>query len=335
MASRSVLPPLPESWSALTWKQLCDAWAAKLRYGGNADVARVAALLALCGLEVCRKDIAAHTTTGEALYILRDREGRLWRATPRALAHLAKAVMRWYDYPYGDPGEEEERDAKGKVIREGRDAVTGYVNPDYDWRDALDVPIETLVVRHRHFALPQVACINYTWQQYRSLQGLASMLFRDGNTDEQALVLQSQFIARSLVPRSLALFDTNAGSIRLRPHWEFQYNPARAGGLAKWWARRLQAGDAVANVLYHICFQAYHTAIRYYEAIYPLLFSEGDASDPLRTAISGESGTLNAVMKYAGYNSQQEVYDSNLPFILDILNTMTKEAKEIEKIKKK
>ena len=37
-------------------------------------------------------------------------------------------------------------------------------------------------------------------------------------------------------------------------------------------------------------------------------------------------------MKYAGYAGQQEVYDSNIPFVLDILNTMTKEAKEIEKM---
>ena len=40
--------------------------------------------------------------------------------------------------------------------------------------------------------------------------------------------------------------------------------------------------------------------------------------------------TINAVMMEAHYTSQQEVYDSNLPFILGILNTMTKEAQQIE-----
>ena len=44
--------------------------------------------------------------------------------------------------------------------------------------------------------------------------------------------------------------------------------------------------------------------------------------------------TVNTIMKYAGYAEQQQVYDSNLPFIFDILNTMTKEAKELENIKK-
>ena len=51
--------------------------------------------------------------------------------------------------------------------------------------------------------------------------------------------------------------------------------------------------------------------------------------------MQGEVGTINTIMKYAGYAEQQQVYDSNLPFVLDILNTMTKEAKEIEKMNAK
>ena len=47
------------------------------------------------------------------------------------------------------------------------------------------------------------------------------------------------------------------------------------------------------------------------------------------------SGTLNAVMKYQGYSDPQQVYDANLPIILDTLNTMAKEAKEIEKMNSK
>lgn len=55
----------------------------------------------------------------------------------------------------------------------------------------------------------------------------------------------------------------------------------------------------------------------------------------MRDALQGEVGTVNTVMKYAGYSEQQQVYDSNLPFVLDILNTMTKEAKELESIRNK
>ena len=91
--------------------------------------------------------------------------------------------------------------------------------------------------------------------------------------------------------------------------------------------------------MFHICFQIYHTSVLYYEKAYPLLFQDGGKNDPMRDALQGEVGTINTIMKYAGYAEQQQVYDSNLPFVLDILNTMTKEAKEIEamnaKIKKK
>ena len=72
--------------------------------------------------------------------------------------------------------------------------------------------------------------------------------------------------------------------------------------------------------------------LTYYAASYPLLFDSGGKNDQMRDALTGEVGTINTIMKYAGYAEQQQVYDSNLPFVLDILNTMTKEAKEIERM---
>ena len=30
-----ILPAIPQSWSALTWQQLCDVWTAKMRYDGD------------------------------------------------------------------------------------------------------------------------------------------------------------------------------------------------------------------------------------------------------------------------------------------------------------
>lgn len=343
------LPPLPSSWSALTWQQLCEAWAVKQHYGGNADVARAAALLALTGCtKICPATVSS--ITGESVYVLSDGEGRRWTVTPRQLADAARQALPWFDYPYGDPGEEPRKDGKGKVVKEGRDPVRGYVSP---MRDALVTPCETVTIRRRHFALPQVACNNLTWQQYRSLQGIAPQLFAAGITDEQTLAVQAQFLAHVLTPRTIAFFDTNGGSIRLHPHYEYRYNAGQAEGVAAWIesimrkeSRRLDRHKATAvlplgkpssrlHTLFHVCFQAYQTALSYYAASYPLLFQDGGKSDPLKDALTGEVGTINTIMKYAGYAEQQQVYDSNLPFVLDILNTMTKEAKEIEKMNSK
>lgn len=322
---------VPESWSSLTWRQLRGCWQAKVRYGGNADVARAAALLDLLGMPVCRGR-SERPGTGEAVYALSDRDGGLWTVTPRCLSQMARAAIPWFDYPYGDPGEPVVKDGSGKVVKEARDPVRGYVGP---MRDALVLPEETVTVAGRKFALPQVACNNLTWQQYRSLQAISPQLFREGIGEEQVTDLQAQFLAHCLVPRSLALLDTGGSSVRIRPHWEYTYDATRAEGLIKFWRRQVRR-DAV---LFHICLQAYQTALVYYAAAYPLLFSDDGRSDPMRDALQGEVGTINTVMKYAGYAEQQQVYDSNLPFVLDILNTMAKEAKQIEamnaKIKRK
>lgn len=327
MTDRISFPPLPHSWSELSWQQLRDCWQVKMRYGGNADVARVAALLVLLGCQPYGSSATEyHTATGEVLYHLRDKEDGMWTVTAREAAQLAKETLPWFDFPYGDPGEPAVKDDDGKVVKEARDLVAGYVSP---MRDALMPPVETVAVRRHTFALPQMACNNLTWQQYRSLQAISPQLFAEGQSDDDVLDLQAQFLAHSLVPRSLALVDTTGGSIRIRLHYEYRYNAEQAESLVKWWRKHMD------QVLFHICFQCYQTALSYYAKAYPLLFSDDGKKDPMKDALQGEVGTINTIMKYAGYAEQQQVYDSNLPFVLDILNTMTKEAKEIERMNAK
>lgn len=318
---------IPKSWSLLSWQQLCLCWKAKVRYGGSPDVARVAAMLSLLGVSSvsCGGESAR---SGETVYCLAGGDGRRWTATAREAAWAAGKALVWFDYPYGDPGEKELKDEKGNVVRERRDPVRGYVSP---MGDAMVLPLDELKVCRRHFALPQVACNNLTWQQYRSLQAIAPQLFQEGIGEKEALALQAQFMSHALVPRSVALLDTAGGSIRLRPHYTYKYSAEQADGLSRWWEKRLPGRE----YLFYIAFQAYQTAVTYYSDAYPLLFGSSDRQDKVRDALQGEVGTINTIMKYAGYAEQQQVYDSNLPFVLDILNTMAKEAREIEKMNAK
>ena len=46
-------------------------------------------------------------------------------------------------------------------------------------------------------------------------------------------------------------------------------------------------------------------------------------------------GTINAVQKYAGFNSPQTVYDQNSVFIFKFLDSMAEEAKQIEDMNRK
>ena len=82
------LPPLPASWSELSWQQITDVWRCKMRYGGNPDVAIVAAMLALYGLQVEGRPTVSDRT-GEGIYRLRGSDGRVWTATARELSHYA------------------------------------------------------------------------------------------------------------------------------------------------------------------------------------------------------------------------------------------------------
>ena len=313
---------LPQSWSDLTWQQLCDVWSAKIRYSGNADVARAAAMLALCRCSVTSATITAGDN-GEPAYTLRAEDGTLYGITPRELSQMAKQAIPWFDFPYGDPGEPAVKDEQGHVTKEGRPPHRGYVGP---MRDALSLADTEVTVGGACFALPQVACSNITWQQYRSLQTVAPQLFEEGVA--QAIDLQAQFLAHCLVPEAA---EPAKATDPFRPKHTFRYDVDRAEQTVPFWRAQMPA----APTLFHICFQCYQTALTYYASAYPLLFGSPDKSDAMRDALQGEVGTVNTVMKYAGYADQQQVYDSNLPFILDILNTMTKEAKEIEKINAK
>ena len=279
---------------------------------------------------------------------------------------MARQALPWFDWPYGDPGEKEERDDKGEIVKPRREAVPGYVS---DMRDAMILPETEIVIlgdrmipgsqwEHMseperkqilhsslltlHFSLPQMACNNITWQQYRSLQAIAPQLFTEGITDEQAVDLQAQFLAHCLVPAR----PSEPTADQFRPRHIYRYDAERAEQTVPFWREQL-AKEAKENnsslftlhsslsILFHLCFQCYQTALLYYEKSYPLLFTGSSKQDTLRDALQGEVGTVNTVMKYAGYAEQQQVYDSNLPFVLDILNTMAREAKEIEKMNAK
>lgn len=322
----SSLPSPPSSWSSLTWQQLSDMWSIKLGYSVEPDAARCKALLNLMGLSVIRcgeEDVQS----GESVYVFRDRKGQLWTATPREIAYYAKEALKWFEYPYGDPGQSEKKDKKGKIIQEQREAHIGYVG---NLRDALSLPVETVTIKRRVFALPQTACNNLTWQQYRELQAITPQLWQSDISDDEVVNLQAQFMAHILVPRSMALLDQSGDTIRLHPHFTFKYDTGRAERLVAYWKKKLLRGSMKIISLFHICHQVWQTALLYYSRAYPLLFADTDSDSAMKDALQGEVGTINTIMKYAGYAEQQQVYDSNLPFVFDILNTMTKEAKDIE-----
>ena len=344
---------IPQSWSALTWQQLCNVWECKVRYGGNPDVARAAALLKILqtlpieGGEWAVERGGTDPVTGEQQYMLSTPSltGRAgggsagWVLPPRSLSQLAQQLLPWFDYPYGDPGKEAVKDEKGMVIEEAVNPHRGYVNPDFN--DAMRLPETELLVDGCYFSLPHVACANLTWQQYRTLQAIAPQLFQENMTEEEIFDLQAQFMAYCLVPATESTKHTD----KFKPRRSYRYDADRAEQTINFWKKHLlpsTGGKATGRrdsgigagggALFHICFQVWQTALSYYASAYPLLFNGDGKKDDYIDALTSETNTLTAVMKYQGYTNPQEVYEDDLPNVLSALNTMAKEAKQIEQM---
>ena len=81
--------------------------------------------------------------------------------------------------------------------------------------------------------------------------------------------------------------------------------------------------------LLDILIQHMQSCLGVYKTQFQDLFS-GDGNGADTIPMVSEVNTINAIMKWQGYQEQQKVFDSNAIFIFSILNSMTKEAKAIE-----
>ena len=87
--------------------------------------------------------------------------------------------------------------------------------------------------------------------------------------------------------------------------------------------------------LFPILYQLFQSSLLQYQTMFPHVFSSSGGKGSADNPIVSELGTLNAVMKYQGYTTQQEVYDTNALFVFKIIDSMTREAKEMEKASKR
>lgn len=82
--------------------------------------------------------------------------------------------------------------------------------------------------------------------------------------------------------------------------------------------------------LFRMLYQQVQSSLRVYHKKFPDMFSESKGDGNGDTFVA-ELGTVNSVMKYAGFTKAQDVYDENAVFIFKWLDTMSHEAKEMNK----
>lgn len=110
---------------------------------------------------------------------------------------------------------------------------------------------------------------------------------------------------------------------------EYNYDSRRADRIAE------TILPLVSPALFPVLYQLFQSSLSSFSALFPYVFTENSRKGADVNPLVSELGTLNAVMKYQGYTAQQEVYDTNALIIFKVIDTMTKEAKDMEKATKK
>lgn len=86
--------------------------------------------------------------------------------------------------------------------------------------------------------------------------------------------------------------------------------------------------------MFPVMLQFFQSVQLYYSYIFPDLFTTGNGAKK-GDVLQMEVDTVNAIMKYQGFKDYNEVYDSESVRILGVLNTMSKDAKQIEEMNRK
>lgn len=239
-----------------------------------------------------------------------------FRATNIALMSIIKHDMAFLDDPAGEK--------KGQGL--------------------IALPRESMRIGWRRYMLPGPMLANITYQQYsnavkllREADGIIGE-FREAEEKQDTAAMASvavrmkQAMARAvshlLTPRSLRVTNRAGGAVRMDVKWEYAYDPEVAERNVNYIARH------APQELYSILSLHLQSCLVEYRRQYPDMFSGGDKDDD-RMPFIAEADSVNAVMKWQSYSTQQEVYDSNAVFIFSILSAMAKESKEMEKLNSK
>lgn len=206
------------------------------------------------------------------------------------------------------------------------------------------LPFEKKWVAGRRYKAPEFRMTDVTYEQYGNaqrylaaywdIQTLCESLLKNGasrksvrNARRNALDARAGFLAHLYIAPSIQLTDSRHNGTRLSMHRVYHYDSERA-------ERNKHRFHFASKYLFDLTVWYFQSCLKEYSEDFPLLFKEHKSPDG-KSAMVMEVGTVNAVQKYAGYTSQQDVYDTNAIFVFDILNSMAHEAEEIEKLNRK
>lgn len=324
-----VVAPPAQSWDELTWEQLCFIYS--LDRGSMNDMRfKVLVFMELMGWEFVNESYAVMPDLDKGFRDSKDMDD--------AMVGLMKVAYGDYDVMVVV------RDVRSRELYHFTVGMfAGWVSKYMKFLDSPEgftsLPKEYIRMNGRRYLLPQPVLTNLTYQQFSAMQNIAkdiediAQVAKDEKNVkeiERLTVLMSEakgkFLAHCLTPRKFVFTQNKNGELNLVFRYRYVYDSDTAWKIA-------EKMKGAPDVIFSICYNFYVGCVLKLKSMFPVLFSggKGGKSDIL----VAELDSVNNIMKYQGYTSQQDVYDSNAVFILSILNAMTEEAKQIEKMRGK
>lgn len=310
------LPAPPSDWNSLSYPQLlCIHRLMKKSYSIPDMKLRV--LMMLCGLTTFKRGFHDEEEGGGVSYHFR-RTGWWHRLFGPVFSMASWEVCYWID------------------------RYLGFLDEPLR---LLSLPFRHVRVGWRKYKAPDAQMVNLTYEQYGNAQRYligcweAKRILAENEElkeseriklYEEVMRCRAGFLSHLFTPPSFRLLDQRHQATRFSPQVVYHYDAERAEHMIP----RFMRMDRKDDTLFDICSQFFQSCQARYKEDFPFLFKEYGGSED-RSALVMEVDTVNAVLKYAGYTSQQEVYDSNSVFIFGFLNNMAHEAKQIEEMNAK
>lgn len=334
------LPDPPLSWKELSWAQLVYISKTNRDMFDSEMAWKLNIWTYLTNLELCRQSYyQTDESNQQPIEETTDDAGTLQKYTDKILYGENNDTGTLICI-FRRKGIKHKRERLGIEVKRLQTVISSQLSWIDDKFKLPSIPRKTIKINGRRYKLPDPLLSNLTYEQLQNAQRSLENYWQisrqaEKHYEEKTLTperskqfasrmkrCREQFLAHLLTPRSMKLSLSTPILKQVYEYDSIKADQDKNMSKAPVW-------------LFNICSQHFESCISTYQQTFPDLFSGGGSSEKKESPLLMEIGTINAVMKYAGYKSQQDVYDSNALFILKYLDTMTKEAKEIDRMNKK
>ena len=354
-----------QNWNLMTWEQMRDV--AQVWYGADDEATkRLKVLCILVGCELVGKEYA--TPIVDKLLVMKDKEVEQWL---RENVFAEKGNKEWDEVMKECQGVMDENGKRNVLLRDKSTGETLAVDSDnigsaaYKFTEFLDkpndlrhIPLSDIKIGRHTYVFPEVALTDVRFDQFQDIQKyeehvweglervnsivedmealdhdpspeyIANKTSEINDTLAEVKEMKSQMLAAMLKRKVWkgfkAEFCNSLPFISIRSRYETVY-----------------AEDAVKDMttapewLFSICEMFLQGSIGFYAGQYPKVFKKAGGGKDAKAPLIARTDTIRALMKYQGFGRLEDVKNMLLPEAFSVMNAMSEESEEVEKMRKR